>query len=258
LDNKKLLEEKRAIVTGASRGMGKAISLAYAESGADLCLISRKSAEVEALAQEIEKKFGSKAFGVQGDVSDSLQAGSLVPQALEKLGGVDILVCAAGYPFESGLWNKPLHELRDEDFVKVFNAGVLGSFGLCKGVLPEMIRQKSGVIILFSSTPAVSGYNKGGPYTVAKSAVRGLVKEIASEYGEYNVRAYAVAPGNIKTDATFNNLSKDDQESLALESPMKRWGDPSEVARVCVILASDNLSFVTGQTIVVDGGTVML
>jgi 3-oxoacyl-[acyl-carrier protein] reductase len=258
LDTKKLLEGKRAIITGASRGIGRAISLAFAESGADLCLVSRKGAEVEALAQELEKKFSSKAFGLQGDVSDPLQAESLVPRAFEMLGRVDILVCAAGYPFDSDLWNKSLHELREEDFAKVFNADVLGSFRLSKGVLPDMIRQESGVIILFSSTPAISGYNKGGPYTVAKSAVRGLAKEIASEYGEKNIRAYAVAPGNIKTDATFNNLSKEDQELLALESPMKRWGDPSEVARVCVVLGSDNLSFVTGQTIVVDGGTVML
>ncbi len=88
--------------------------------------------------------------------------------------------------------------------------------------------------------------------------MRGLAKEIASEYGPFNVRAYAIAPGNIKTDATFNNLSKEEQDSLASESPMKRWGDPSEVARVCVVLGSDNMSFVTGQTIVVDGGTIML
>jgi 3-oxoacyl-[acyl-carrier protein] reductase len=237
--------------------MGAAISRAYAQSGADVCLISRKLADVEALAEEVGK-WGIRAFAIQSDVSDSMQAGAATHQAIEKLGGVDILVCAAGFPFDPGLWNKSLHELVDDDFAKVFNSDVMGSFRTAKEVIPKMIQQKSGVIILFSSTPAISGYNKGSPYTVAKSAVRGLAKEIAYEYGPFNIRAYALAPGNIKTDATFNNLSKEEQDLLASESPMKRWGDPSEVARVCVVLGSDGMSFVTGQTIVVDGGTVML
>ncbi len=253
-----MLQGKRALITGASRGMGRAISLAFAENGADVCLVARKGIEVEALAQEIVAKGRSKAFALQGDVSDPIQGGNIAARAIEALGGIDALVCTAGYPFDAGLWNKSLHELVEEDFLKVFNTDLLGSFRVAKGVIPQMIQQKKGVIILFSSTPAISGYNKGGPYTVTKSAVRGLAKEIASEYGEHNVRAYAVAPGNIKTDSTFNNLSKEDQVSLGQEAPMKRWGDPDEVARVCVVLASDNMSFVTGQTIVVDGGTVML
>ncbi|HYB03230.1 MAG TPA: SDR family NAD(P)-dependent oxidoreductase [Nitrososphaerales archaeon] len=257
MESERLLKGKRAIITGASRGMGQAISRAYAQSGADVCLISRKLADVETLAEEVEK-WGVRAFGVQGDVSDSKLAEAATHEAIEKLGGVDILVCAAGFPFDPELWNKSLHELVDEDFAKVFNSDAMGSFRAAKEAIPEMIQQKNGVIILFSSTPAVSGYNKGGPYTVAKSAVRGLAKEIACEYGHFNIRAYAIAPGNIKTDATFNNLSKEEQDVLASESSMKRWGNPSEVARVCVVLGSDNMSFVTGQTIIVDGGTVML
>jgi len=252
-----LLKGKKAIITGASRGMGRAISMAYGQNGSDVCLISRKFSEIQALANEIGK-LGVRALPIQGDVSDSKQASDVALKAIEEMGGVDILVCAAGYPFDLEIWNKSLHELQGEDFVKIFNSDLLGSFSLSKAVLPEMMRQKNGVIILFSSTPAVSGYNKGGPYTVAKSAVRGLAKEIASEYGQYNIRAYALAPGNIKTDATYNNLPKEEQDSLAAESPMKRWGDPDEVARVCVVLGSDNMSFVTGQTIIVDGGTIML
>lgn len=253
-----MLQGKRALITGASKGIGRAVSLAFAQNGADLCLVSRKSGDVEALAHEIEGKSQTRAFGLQGDVSDSAGSTGIGKEAIEMLGGVDTLVCAAGYPFDSGLWNSPLVDLTDQDFLKVFNTDLLGSFRVAKEVIPQMIQQKGGVIILFSSTPVISGYNKGSAYTVSKSAVRGLAKDIASEYGEHGIRAYAVAPGNIKTDATFNNLSKEDQESLALESPMKRWGEPQEVANVCVALASDNLSFVTGQTIVIDGGTVML
>lgn len=253
-----LLQGKRALITGASRGIGRAVSFVFAENGADLCLVSRKIAEVESLSQEIKGKWQSKVFPIQGDVSDHAQGAMIAVKAIELLGGVDVLVSTAGYPLDLNIWNKSMHELEEDDFLKIFNTDLLGSFRVSKGVIPEMIRQKEGVIILFSSTPAIAGYNKGGPYTVSKSAVRGLAKEIASEYGEYNIRAYAVAPGNIKTDSTFNSMTKQEQDSLAEESPMKRWGDPDEVARVCAVLASDNMSFVTGQTVVIDGGTVML
>jgi 3-oxoacyl-[acyl-carrier protein] reductase len=253
-----LLKGKKAIITGAGKGIGRSISLAYAENGADLCLVSRTKSDIDELASEIRTKWGTKVVTVAGDVSDNLRNPSIASDALILLGGVDILVCAAGYPFQNILWNKHLHELEDSDFQKVFDVDFLGSFRLVKGVVPEMIQKKRGVIILFSSTPAISGYDKGAPYTVAKSAVRGLVKEIASEYGVDNIRSYAIAPGNIKTSATFDNISVEEQKAAAEEAPMKRWGDPSEVASVCVVLASDNLSFVTGQTIVVDGGTIML
>lgn len=253
-----MLQGKKALITGASKGIGRAVSLAFADNGADVCLVSRKSGDLEALTQEIKEKFQTKAFGLQGDVSDSAGSAGIGRRGIDLLGGVDTLVCAAGYPFDSGLWNSSLVDLMDQDYLKVFNTDLLGSFRVAKEVIPQMIHQKGGVIVLFSSTPVISGYNKGSAYTVAKSAVRGLAKDIASEYGEFGIRAYAVAPGNIKTDATFSNLSKEDQEILAQESPMKRWGEPEEVANVCVALASDNLSFVTGQTIVIDGGTVML
>src|SRR5579872_5394189 len=245
-----LLRGKKALITGASRGIGRAISVSFAENGADLCLVSRKGTEVEALAEEIGQKTAGKIYGLQGDVSRATDGPKIAENAIELMGGVDVLVCAAGYPFEAVMWNSSLQELPEEDFLKVFNTDVMGSLRVSKGVLPTMVRQKSGVIILFSSTPAISGFNKGAPYTLAKSALRSLAKEIAYEYGNYNVRAYALAPGNIKTDATFNSLSREDQVLLANESSMKRWGNPEEVANVCVVLASNNMSFVTGQTIV--------
>ena len=258
LENHSLLKGKKTIITGAGKGIGRSISLAYAENGAELCLVSRTQNDIDVLSEEIKSKWKSKVMSMRADVSNSLSSSSISEDAMRLLGGIDVLVCAAGYPFQSELWNVPLHELNDSDFQKVLDVDFFGSYRLVRGVLPSMIEQRRGVIILFSSTPAISGYNKGGPYTIAKSAVRGLAKEIASEYGQYNVRSYAIAPGNINTDATYGKLSAEDQKILAEESPMKRWGDPSEVASVCVVLASDNLSFVTGQTIVVDGGTVML
>jgi 3-oxoacyl-[acyl-carrier protein] reductase len=254
----RLLSGKKVLITGASRGMGRSIALIFAENGADLCLVSRKSADVESLASEIKSKWHSKVFPLQGDVSDPVDGNNIGGKAIELMGGVDVLVAPASYPFEPQLWNKSFVDLVEDDFLKVLSTDLLGSFRVAKGVIPQMVKQRSGVIILFSSTPAISGFNRGGAYTVSKAAVRSLAKEIACEYGEFNLRAYAVAPGNIKTESTFNNLSKDDQIALEQESPMKRWGEPDEIARVCLVLASDNMSFVTGQTLVVDGGTIML
>jgi 3-oxoacyl-[acyl-carrier protein] reductase len=252
----KLLAGKKALITGASRGIGKSVALAFVANGAKVCLVSRKSSEVEALAKQIGGE--SEAYALEGDVSDPVGGTKIGPKAIDLLGGLDSVICAAGYPFDTRLWNSSLDQLTDDDFSKVFNTDVLGSLRVARSVIPYMVKQKSGVFVLFSSTPAVSGFNKGGPYTIAKSGVRGLAKEIASEYGEFNVRAYAIAPGNIKTDATYNNLTPEQQSTLQNESPMKRWGNPSEIASVCVVLASDAMSFVTGQTVVVDGGTVML
>ncbi|MHB8566700.1 MAG: SDR family NAD(P)-dependent oxidoreductase [Nitrososphaerales archaeon] len=253
-----LLEGKNALVTGAGKGIGRAIGLSLAENGANVCLSSRSLEDIETLSRDIVSSSLVKAFPLTADVSKKTDAKNLVHSALAKMGSIDILVCAAGFPLIGKVWEQSLHELDEDDFLSVFQVDVLGSFRMAKYTLPVMMKQKSGVIILFSSTPAIRGYNEGAPYTVAKAANLGLVKEIASEYGKYNIRAYAVAPGNIRTEKTFDRLSAKEKKLLAGEAPMKRWGEPREVASVVCALASENMSFVTGQTIVVDGGTVML
>ncbi|MFQ6011740.1 MAG: SDR family NAD(P)-dependent oxidoreductase, partial [Nitrososphaerales archaeon] len=105
--------------------------------------------------------------------------------------------------------------------------------------------------------PAIAGYNRGAPYTIAKAGILGIVKHVAHEYGRYNIRTYALALGNIRTPKTYDHLTREQKLELAKETPMRRWGSPKEVAGTALILASDHASFVTGQTIVVDGGTVM-
>ena len=257
-NSSKLLIGKSALITGAGKGIGREIALEYASNGAQTCLVSRTSKDIDDLAKEIQKRFRVKAVAIEGDVSSQESARNFVANAAKELGRIDILVAAAGYPLVKDIWESKLHNLDETDLLKVLQVDLLGSLRTVKEVLPLMMKQKKGVIILFSSTPALSGYDKGGAYTIAKAANLGLVKELAAEYGKYNIRSYAIAPGNIKTKSTFDQLTKEDQKTLGAEAPMKRWGTPREVADVAVALASDNMSFVTGQTIVVDGGTVML
>jgi NAD(P)-dependent dehydrogenase (short-subunit alcohol dehydrogenase family) len=254
----KLLVGRRSLVTGAGKGIGRAIALHFAANGSDVCVVSRSADDMTRLEREIKDQYGVKCVGIQADISTRDGAAGVVQRAGAGLGGLDVLVCAAGYPLLAKIWHSPLHELDETDFVEVFNTDVLGSFRILKDALPIMMRQRRGVVILFSSTPAVAGYDRGAPYTVAKAANLGLAKEIGWEYGRYNVRSYAIAPGNIRTSRTFDSLSAAQQEALADESPMKRWGEPDEVAEAAVALASDRMSFVNGQTVVVDGGTVML
>jgi 3-oxoacyl-[acyl-carrier protein] reductase len=256
--NNRLLENKKALVSGASRGIGKSIALAFAENAAQVALVSRNLADIEKVVREIDERFHAKSIPLMGDVSSKEGSKGIVEKAVSGLGRVDILVCAAGFPLVSEIWEKKIHELDEEEVRRVFETDLLGSFRLAKEVLPQMISQKEGVIIVFSSTPAIAGYGKGGAYTISKAANLGLIKEIAAAYGEYNIRAYAIAPGNIRTERTYNPLSEDERKKLASEASMKRWGEPEEVAGVAVALASDKMSFVTGQTIVVDGGTVMV
>jgi 3-oxoacyl-[acyl-carrier protein] reductase len=221
-------------------------------------LLSRTKNSLEDTKNLIQSKYHSIVETVLADISTKEGARGVVQQANSALGGIDILVCAAGYPLSPSIWEKSPHETEEEEIKLVFETDVLGSFRLVKDVIPIMISRKGGVIILFSSTPALAGYGKGGAYTISKAANLGLTKEIAAAYGGFNIRSYAIAPGNIQTERTYGPLSEDERKTLASEASMKRWGLPEEVANVAVALASDNLSFVTGQTIVVDGGTVMI
>ncbi|MDH2902253.1 MAG: SDR family NAD(P)-dependent oxidoreductase [archaeon] len=253
-----LLEGKKALVSGAGRGIGKCIALAFAENGAQVALVSRTVSDVEKTAKEIGEKFHTRAIAITGDVSSKEGSKGIVEKAESALKGIDVLVCAAGFQLVPEIWEKNLHEIEEEEIKRIFETDVLGSFRLIKEAIPHMISQRKGVIIVFSSTPAIAGYGKGGAYTISKAANLGLIKEVAAAYGQYNIRAYAIAPGNIRTERTYNPLSEDERKTLASEASMKRWGEPEEVANVAVALASEKMSFVTGQTIVVDGGTVMV
>ena len=185
-------------------------------------------------------------------------------QMLSKFGRIDILVNNAGYPFDNNIWYKRFHEVTNEELQKIMGVDVQGSVRLARAVISSMIQKNTnknsgggGVIINISSTPAIAGHTEGAPYTIAKAANIALTKCIAKEYGINGIRSYTMALGNIATMATYDSMTEVARKKAAEEPPMKRWGRPEEVAKIAASIASDSFSFATGNTIVIDGGTVL-
>jgi 3-oxoacyl-[acyl-carrier protein] reductase len=256
----RILDGKYSLVTGSSRGIGRAIADTLAEHGSSMFVTSRNASEAQAAAKEIGDKFTVEAAGLPCDVSQQASVHELF-QNLRKWSSdrLDILVCNAGYPFVSELWETPLHATLprqiEEWYLHLFRTDTMGSVFCTFEALQIMVGRKCGSIIYVASTPALEGY-RGTPYTVAKSGVLGLMRDVAREYGKYNIRANAFALGNIQTPATFDHLDDDSRRALAQEAPLQRWGKPEEVGKAALFLASDLSSFMTGQTIIVDGGSL--
>ncbi len=255
-----MLKDKIAIVTGASRGLGFEISKQLAKRGATVIMCSRSMARADNSASRIE----GKTYPERLDVTNAQGVAEFMRLVAERHKHIDILINNAGYPFDRMIWNKSFHEVAEEDLEKVINVDLKGTFRLSQAAIPFMIKNVSssrgagGVIINIASTPAIAGHMAGAPYSIAKSGVIAITKHIALEYGDKNIRAYTLAPGNISTEATFASMTITERKKAAMENSMKRWGDPREVATIAASVASEDFAFATGNTIVIDGGTVML
>lgn len=246
------------IVTGASGGIGRAAALEFAKQGADV--VVQYNANVNAaqrIADEIQT-LGRQVLLSQVDfnnVNDSpRKVQDMVDATIAKFGKVDFLVNLAGYPAK-GEWNKQFLDLTTEDFLKPIYVDLLGSFLCSRAVAPHFLKQKRGVIVNVSSTPALSGHNRGFAFTVAKAGVIGLTKALAVELGSY-VRVNTITLGNVETE--WMKDLKAEELSLAMnENIAKRFGTPEEIARVIAFLCSDDSVFIDGQVLVVDGGGVL-
>ena len=252
-----LVEDKVCVVTGASGDIGSATVKELVKEGGIVYAGARRVEVLEKLKKEIKTKEGS-LFTAYLDVTDEISISQFIHKVIEDNSRVDCLVNVAGYPMDERIWNKHLHELTEEEVTKIFNVDFMGSFRCTAKVLPNMVKQGNGVIINISSNPAIAGHDKGAAYTFAKTALLGLTKHITREYGRYGIRAYTLALGNIKTKPTVRGLSSEEFEKLASESPMLRWGEPSEVAAVIAFLCSNKASFINGQTVIIDGGAVLI
>ncbi len=247
-----MLKGKNAIITGASRGIGREIALTLAENGTNIVINYRNyNNEIEALVKDIEAK-GVKIVTVKCDVSNFEEVENLISEAKEKLGSIDILVNNAGIT-KDGL----LMRMKQEDFESVLDVNLKGVFNTTKLVTPIMMKQRAGKIVNISSVVGLVGNAGQCNYAASKAGVIGFSKSIARELAPRGVNINVVAPGYIDTDMT-NGLSDKVKESILQTIPMKKMGSTKDVANLVLFLSSSLSDYITGQVINVDGGMVMI
>jgi 3-oxoacyl-[acyl-carrier protein] reductase len=254
------MEGSHAVVTGSTRGIGRAMASILARHGCNVVVSSRHAGDCGQTAKVLADEHRVRTVGLVCDVSVQSQVCAMFREVRKWCDGqLDVLICNAGYPLRDDVFNTPLDktpaEKLEEWYLSVFRTDALGSVFCTYEALPLMLACGRGSIIYVSSIPALAGY-QGAPYTVAKAGILGLMKDIAREYGRRNIRANALALGNIRTPATYDLLNEATRRLFAEQAPLRRWGLPEEVGEAALFLASEQSSFVTGQILVVDGGVV--
>jgi NAD(P)-dependent dehydrogenase (short-subunit alcohol dehydrogenase family) len=247
------LTGKVAVVTGSSKGIGKSIAMHLALQGAKVVVSSRKAPVCEEAAAEI-RKAGGHATVIPCNISDKTQVERLIAETKKQLGPVDILVCnAASNPYYG-----PNEKLPDEVFMKVMQNNILSNMWLVNNCLPGMRAKKDGAIMIVSSIGGVRASTVIGAYCISKAADMQMARNLAAEYGPDNIRVNTIAPGLVTTDFA-RALYEDPQKRAAREAatPLRRLGVPDDIAGLAVLLAGKAGNFITGQTLVADGGTTI-
>lgn len=243
------LTGRRAIVTGAGRGLGRAFALALAQAGADVALAARTESDVVEAAEEIAAATGRRTAAIRADVTVRSDVERMVAETVDRLGGVEILVNNAGVAI-----HRPSLEVPDTEFRQVFDINVHGVW-LCSTIVANRMRDNGGVIVNIGSISAliVNRPQWQPAYNASKAAVHQLTKSLAAEWAPHNIRVNALAPGYVKTEMAPVDRPEFRQHWIE-DAPMRRYALPAEIAPSVVYLASDAASFMTGSVLVIDGG----
>lgn len=244
----KLLEGKTAIITGASRGIGKGIAEVFAKQGANIAFTYSSSEEAAKTLENELINEGVKAKAYKSDAANYQQSQELAAEVVKEFGSIDILINNAGITKDNLLMR-----ITEEDFDKVIDVNLKSVFNMTKAVQRTMLKQRSGSIINMSSVVGVKGNAGQSNYAASKAGIIGFTKSIALELGSRNIRCNAIAPGFIETEMT-GKLDETTVQNWRDAIPLKRGGSPEDIANVCVFLSSALSAYVTGQVLNVDGG----
>lgn len=250
--SKKLsLKGRVALVTGASKGLGRSIAIGLAEAGASVALLSRTRVDLEKVASEI-RAIGEQALVVPADVTRPAQVATVVDEVVTRLGGLDILVHSAG-----GSLRKPVLDLTDDEWDRVIASNLTSTFVMCRAVGRVMLKREGGSIINISSSAGLRGRPMNAPYSAAKAGVINLSRALAMEWAR-KVRVNVLAPGRFLTPLTESEMNDEEQYAAFVKQvPLGRIGQPDELKEIAVWLASDASSFMTGSVLTIDGGQTL-
>lgn len=246
-----MLKDKVCIITGSSRGIGKAIALEFAKKGAKLAINSTSENDVAKATLEEIKELGAECVLVTGNVANTQDAKNIIDSCIEKYGRIDVLVNNAGITRDNLLMR-----MSEEDWDSCIDINLKGAFNCIKAASRPMMKQKNTSIINITSVVGISGNPGQANYSASKAGLIGLTKSVAKEFSKKGIRCNAVAPGFIQSDMT-DKLPEEIKEKYFDSIPLGRFGNPEDVAKLCAFLASDLSSYITGQVINVDGGLLM-
>lgn len=240
------LKDKIAIVTGASGGIGKAVAACFLKEGAAVVICDIAEEKLQNTQAELSAFGTVRAYCV--NIANKSQVNDMIEKVITEFGKVDILVNNAGITQDA-----QFYKMSEEQFDRVIEVNMKGNFHMTKAVLPAMMEQKYGKIVHLSSVSAFNGNFGQSNYAASKAAIMGMTRVQSKELGKYGITVNAIAPGTIMTEM-YNAIPEEIKQKKLEQIPLKRYGEPSEVAKLALFLASDDASYITGQTIVIDGG----
>ncbi len=240
-----------ALVTGGSKGLGKAMAMAFAQAGADIIITSRHETELQAALTEIKKSSSVRVSYVVADMTDREAVQTLIEKSLSAMGQVDIVVNNAG-----GNDPQAIDKITDEGWDRIVELNLTSCMALTRGLVPQMKERRWGRIIHISSIMGLASKEGRNAYSATKSALIGMARATALDLGAYGITVNCLAPGPFLTDLPGSILSDEEREQFAKRTALGRWGEAKELAGPALLLASEAGSYITGETLVVDGGTL--